>query len=463
MTLQTHHTPRYVAGALRRTTNVDTRTIEPGKVLGESQLRLLVIEGDTAKAYPLPLRGTLTVGRAEECEVRIDHPSLSRRHASIEVDRGIWIRELGSTNGTRLGGRRLGPDERVPLPPGELVEIGPVVAVVQGAQADATTTINDAESFAMERVRRLCDKIALGTLSVLILGETGAGKEVLAERLHEKSPRREKPFLRLNCAALSEALFESELFGHERGAFTGAVAAKQGLLETAHGGTVFLDEVGELTPTMQVKLLRVIERREVLRVGGLKPTAIDVRFVSATHRDLTDMVKAGRFRADLYFRLNGITLTVPPLRERRDEIAKLAREFAADACKAANLPQVELPRETITALERYDWPGNIRELRNVMERAVLLSVNGVVLAQHLGLGDVDGGAEGPDADAFGGPISASVEHGEAAALERDRILSALWKNGGNQSVTAKQLGISRRTLLKKLDKYGIARPQKGRG
>src|SRR5207244_2438108 len=156
--------------------------------------------------------------------VRIDHPSLSRRHASIEVDRGIWIKELGSTNGTRLGGRRLRPEERVPLPPGELVEIGPIVAVVQGSAGDATTTINENDSVAMERVRRLCDKIALGTLSVLVLGETGAGKEVLAERLHEKSPRKDKPFLRLNCAALSEQLFESELFGHERGAFTGAIA-----------------------------------------------------------------------------------------------------------------------------------------------------------------------------------------------------------------------------------------------
>ena len=437
--------------------------MEPGRSLGESTQRLLVIEGDNARAYPLPVQGTLIVGRAEECEIRIDHPSLSRRHAAIEVDRGVWIKELGSTNGTRLGGRRLRPEERVPLPPGELVEIGPVVAVVQGASGDDATTINDAEPIAMERVRRLTDKIALGTLSVLITGETGSGKEVLAERLHERSPRHGKPLVRLNCAALSEQLFESELFGHERGAFTGAVASKPGLLETAHGGTVFLDEVGELSPTMQVKLLRVLERREVLRVGGLKPISIDVRFVSATHRDLPDMVKTGRFRADLYFRLNGITLTVPPLRERRDEITKLAREFAIEAGKSANLPVVDLPRDTLAALERYHWPGNIRELRNVMERAVLLSADGVVLPSHLALeGETDADTP-PDSGSLDVDPDRPNDRPEAdAAIERDRIMNALWKNGGNQSVTAKQLGISRRTLLKKLDKYGIARPQKGR-
>jgi two-component system response regulator AtoC len=440
---------------------VDTRTIEPGKNLGESELRLLVIEGDSAKAYPLPEKGLLIVGRSEECDVRIDHPSLSRRHVSIEINRGIWIRELGSTNGTRLGGRRLRPEERVALPVGELVEIGPIVALLQGVAPDSAKTINDGDSGAMERVRKLCDKVALGTLSVLILGETGVGKEVLAERLHAKSPRREKPFLRLNCAALSESLFESELFGHERGAFTGAVATKQGLLETANGGTVFLDEVGELTPSMQVKLLRVIERREVLRVGGLKSTAIDVRFVSATHRDLTGEVKTGGFRADLYFRLNGISLTVPALRERRSEIESLAREFASETCKAGHLPEVEIPRETVAALERYDWPGNIRELRNVMERAVLLSTDGEVLPAHLGLADAADSDGGPDSLPFAaGPAAAGGTLD--AAVERDRILAALWKNGGNQSITAKQLGVSRRTLLKKLDKYGIARPQKGR-
>jgi two-component system, NtrC family, response regulator AtoC len=452
--------------------------MEPGKVLGGNELRLLVIEGDSARAFPLPQKGVLVVGRAEECEVCIDHPSLSRRHVAIEVGGGVWIRELGSTNGTRLGGRRIKPEERLPLSTGELVEIGPVVAVVQGYARDAST-MGASGTGAMERVRRLCDKVALGLLSVLILGETGSGKEVLAERLHQKSPRKDKPFLRLNCAALSESLFESELFGHERGAFTGAVASKPGLLETAHGGTVFLDEVGELTPSMQVKLLRVIERREVMRVGGLKATSIDVRFVSATHRDLVEEVKEGRFRADLFFRLNGITLVVPPLRERREEIEKLAREFAKEACRVSGMPEVELPRETILALERHDWPGNIRELRNVVERAVLLSGSHMVKPAHLGIAVTTDNVDGLDTMSSSIPSRApssmpssmprsgatksspGTGSGEAEA-ERERIVAALWQNGGNQSITAKQLGVSRRTLLKKLDKYGIARPQKGR-
>ncbi|MBK8251238.1 MAG: sigma 54-interacting transcriptional regulator [Polyangiaceae bacterium] len=436
--------------------------MEASRGLDQSELRLLVIEGDNAKSYALPTRGVVTVGRSEDCEVRIDHPSLSRRHACIEIDNGIWIRELGSTNGTRLGGRRLRPEERVPLPPGELVEIGPIIAVVQGAAGDHTTTINDNNAAVMERVRKLCDRVAVGTLPVLILGETGVGKEVLAERLHEKSPRRDRPLVRLNCAALSESLFESELFGHERGAFTGAVGTKQGLLETANGGTVFLDELGELSPTMQVKLLRVIERREVLRVGGLKPIPVDVRFVSATHRDLTEEVKSGRFRADLYFRLNGISLVVPALRERRDEIEALARQFAAGACAAAKLPLVEFAPHTLVALRQYDWPGNIRELRNVIERAVLLSQKGVLHPSHLGLPTADEIPDSPNSTSApdSGPPSDPVVEGSGP--EHDRILAALWKNGGNQSATAKQLGISRRTLLKKLDKYGIARPQKGR-
>ena len=185
---------------------------------------------------------------------------------------------------------------------------------------------------AMRQLDTLVGRVAPSTINVLLLGETGVGKEVFAERLHERSARSSNPLLRLNCAALSESLVESELFGHERGAFTGAVASKPGLLEQAEGGTVFLDEVGDLPTAVQVKLLRVLEDRQVLRVGALKPLTIDVRFIAATHRDLEEMVSRGEFRQDLYFRLNGITLVIPPLRERRSEIPRLARAFADLAC-----------------------------------------------------------------------------------------------------------------------------------
>jgi DNA-binding NtrC family response regulator len=218
---------------------------------------------------------------------------------------------------------------------------------------------------------RLVQRVAEGSISVLIIGETGVGKEVLAGRIHELSPRRERPFVRINCAALSETLLESELFGHERGAFTGADRAKPGLLATADGGSVLLDEIGELPAATQVKLLRVLEQREILPVGGLKPVPIDVRFLAATNRDLEQEVRRGSFRQDLYFRMAGITLRVPPLRHRADEIPKLAAAFLGRACQEMKRAPSVLSAEALRLLCGYSWPGNIRELRNVIERAVL--------------------------------------------------------------------------------------------
>ena len=221
------------------------------------------------------------------------------------------------------------------------------------------------------RVFRLVERIADTALSVVFLGETGVGKEVCAERLHRLSPRANAPFVRLNCAALSETLLDSELFGHERGAFTGASADKVGLLESASGGTVFLDEIGDMPLATQVKLLRVLESKEVVRVGSVRPRRIDVRVVSATHRDLPELITEGRFREDLYYRLNGISVIVPPLRERVADISPLARHFAARFARKGTKP-LELAEDAVAALEAQTWPGNVRELRNVVERAVAL-------------------------------------------------------------------------------------------
>jgi len=309
---------------------------------------------------------------------------------------------------------------------------------------------------AMARLHRLADRVARGQINVLVLGETGAGKEVLAERIHRASPRAGAPFLRLSCAAFTEALLESELFGHERGAFTGAVGAKPGLLETAHGGTVFLDEVGELPPAIQAKLLRVIETRTVLRVGGLAARAIDVRFIAATNRDLEAEAARGAFRADLRFRLDGVTLVVPPLRERVGEIAKLARQFAAEAgLRIDGAPVPVVDDDAIALLEGYAWPGNIRELRNMMERAVLLSRDG-----HIGVAELPVSKLADTSAADQTPNEIAELRRRIEQLERKRILDALDACGGNQTRAAKLLGMARRTLVSRLGRYAVPRPRK---
>jgi two-component system, NtrC family, response regulator AtoC len=269
-----------------------------------------------------------------------------------------------------------------------------------------------------------------------------------------------------------DALLESELFGHERGAFTGAVQAKTGLFESADGGTLFLDEIADLPLPMQVKLLRVLENREITRVGGLRPRSIDVRIICATNGDLAARVAAGAFRQDLYFRLNGITLTIPPLRERQSEIGPLAREFVRDACRRAGGPERIFTGEALALLERHSWPGNVRELKNAIERAVTLCSGTSIDVQHLALAgatipaDRTCPSEQPTSTgADSVPNLGMHEDARRAArvLERRRIAEAMERCGGNQTRAAKLLRVSRRTLVARLTEYGFARPLKDRG
>jgi DNA-binding NtrC family response regulator len=277
--------------------------------------------------------------------------------------------------------------------------------------------------------------VARSDITVLLLGETGVGKGVVAEEIHAKSARASGPFLPVHCGAIAESLLEGELFGYERGAFTGANVARAGLLEAAQGGTLFLDEIGEVSPAVQVKLLRVLENREVMRLGGRRPIKVNVRFIAATNRDLESLAAAGKFREDLYFRLNGITIEIPPLRARKDEIGSLARRFAAEA--GAN---VRFSADALRALEEHSWPGNVRELRHLVERGALLSGGGEIRPEHLAL-----------------KTRARADLDDA---ERDRIERTLEQVGGNQSRAAELLGISRRTLLRRLDAYRLPRPRK---
>jgi DNA-binding NtrC family response regulator len=366
---------------------------------------------------------------------------------------------------------------------------GPVVELPEPALA---------RSPAMHDVHRLVERIAASDISVLVLGETGVGKERIAEALHRHSPRAGRPLVRLNCAALSESLLESELFGHERGAFTGAQERKQGLLESAEGGTVFLDEVGDMPLPTQVKLLRVLEERKVRLVGGLKPIAIDVRFVAATNRDLEREIARGGFRQDLYFRLNGASVLIPPLRERPEEIHGLVARVIAEAC--ARMRRAGVPACTVEALallRSYPWPGNVRELRSVIERAVVLcDANAISLAHlptekmsaHFARRELTPPPVQAGVAAQASPLAARTPapadssppaaHPAAAvpqalrgrlpphvreellAQERQRIVEALAACGGNQTEAAALLGMSRRTLISRIAEYGLPRPRK---
>jgi transcriptional regulator with PAS, ATPase and Fis domain len=350
----------------------------------------------------------------------------------------------------------------------------------------------------MQRLFGIAERVAGGTICVLLLGETGVGKEVLAERIHKLSPRSAKPFLRLNCAAFPENLLESELFGYERGAFTGAMHAKVGLLESAGGGTVFLDEVGELPMATQSKLLRVLEAKEVLRVGAVKPRSIDVRFVAATNRDLETEARAGRFREDLYFRISGVSLVIPPLRERSVEIEPLVRAFMSTLSREAGRSVIpHVTPESMDWLMHYSWPGNVRELRNTIERALLLCGDGPITLEHLPIektgatlpyrpprlppppavprqwGEMPGpGSERPPAVTIPPPMPTGFGQQESdddspdmlrarmTEAERQRILRALESCAGNQTRAAKILGISRRTLVSRLAAFNLPRPRR---
>jgi two-component system response regulator AtoC len=429
----------------------------------------------------------------------VDEHSVSRVHARLHFGETIAIEDAGSSNGTRVGAAELGAGQRCRLRPGQVAELGHVLVIIDAPSGATGMPEPGAEPLAsgqapapdrgsasgqvivldeaMIALHRLVGRIAGGSINVLLVGETGAGKEVLAEQIHVRSRRCNGPFLRLNCAALVEPLVESELFGHEKGAFTGAMRSKPGLFECAAGGTVFLDEIGEMPLALQAKLLRVIDERQVWPVGSLKPRPIDVRLVAATNRVLEDEIERGRFRQDLYFRLSGVTLRIPALRQRPREILVLADAFVARAAAGMGLPRLQLTSEARSALARHPWPGNVRELKNAIERAALLAHGEEIDVAELGLDAVRSAAEaassvGPSPRASPGagaePIPGADHgsrgegtlHDELDAVERQRILETLEACGGNQSEAARRLGMSRSTLGTRLDRYGTPRPRR---
>ena len=435
----------------------------PEIVDGEARI-LLLWEGGTARRA-LPAGEIITIGRSSECGVQVEHRSVSRVHARVIGGTPARIEDLGSSNGVRVRGSLIAPKKPIEINPGDVVELGSVVLVVQGGTANTRSVAAfdwdgpaKATREAVTPLRRLLGLVANSDLSVVITGETGVGKNVAARWIHEHSPRAAKPFVLLNCAALPDALLEGELFGYEKGAFTGAAQAKPGLIESANEGTLLLDEIGELPLATQAKLLGVLESREVLRLGSLKPRPVDLRLLAATNRDLDALVRDGRFRADLHFRLNGMTVTIPPLRSRVEEIPELAALFLERACARSGRPAPRLSASTLATLAAQPWPGNVRELRNTMDRAAALCTGDEILPEHLAVQNVSLLTERPPPPPP--PASDGSLWGKTDALERQSVLEALERCGGNQTQAAKLLGISRRALINRLELYDVPRPRK---
>lgn len=308
-----------------------------------------------------------------------------------------------------------------------------------------------AQSAKMKELLKTVDKIASSNASVLIEGESGTGKELIARRIHDLSPRKQYPFIAVHCAALTDTLLSSELFGHEKGAFTGATDRKKGRFERAHDGSLFLDEIGEITQDTQVKLLRVLQEGEFERVGGTKTIKVDVRLIAATNKTLLSEVQQQRFREDLYYRINVIYLKVPPLRERKDDIAPLVEAFIRQYA-AANAKQVRgIEKNALDALVEYNWPGNIRELKNIVERMIVLSSGDRLTLEQIP-DDIRQGRSGASAASPGPAFQGMTRISDA---EKEMIRSALLANRGNKSLAAEKLGISRRTLYRKLEEYRL--------
>jgi two-component system, NtrC family, response regulator AtoC len=412
--------------------------------------------------------GNVVVGRAPDSTLVTSSARVSRRHATIGLDRGVLsITDHASRNGTTVNGRLLRGGSQ-PIDGGDVITIGSVQVVVARADRTLSRSVDDDAPAAPRRTRpeevdakgpgdglvladramvklfAVARRVAVAQSPVLVSGETGTGKEVIAERIHRQSARGAGPFVRLNCASLPEALIESELFGHERGAFTGADRRRTGYFEAATRGTLLLDEIGEMPLNVQAKLLRVLERRAVVRVGGTEEVGVDVRIICATHRDLRREVEIGRFRQDLYYRISTFTLEVPPLRERPTEIVLLAELFAARIAGDLGLPPPRLGANVVEALAAHAWPGNIRELRNTMEHAVVMANGGEIGREHLPAIFA----------AASGPASPGIK-GRVEELERAELVAALAAEAGNRTRAAKRLGLSRRALLYKILKYGL--------
>jgi len=396
----------------------------------------------------------IVIGRGDHVDVDVHDESVSRRHARLRVGDPLRIEDLGSRNGTFVAGRRLAAGEAVTVPLGAVIELGSTFLVVHrgslvnGLAANPPSAEMLVVGETMQRLYGLLDTIAPSTLRVLILGETGTGKEVYARAVHARSDRAARPFIALNCASLVESLLESELFGHEKGAFTGAVVQRIGRFELAHRGTIFLDEIGEAPLELQPKLLRVLQEREFERLGGSRTLRSDARLIAATNRDLAQLVEQQKFRSDLFYRLNVFPVHVPPLRERAGDIPLLVEHFRRRVAREHGVEPPEISPQGLARMMEHPWPGNVRELENFVERAAILHAGAATLPFE----PPRGTRAEPERDLAG---RARRERWTLERLEREHVLQVLEDTGGNQVRAAEVLGIDRRTLHRKLRAYSL--------
>ncbi|MFD2647235.1 sigma-54 interaction domain-containing protein [Devosia albogilva] len=449
-------------------------------------MRLLIIgalEGQLSQATKMAMDGGAKVAHAPTVEIALASLRAGRGAdlllvdvmvdigtliAGLEAERiavpvvacGVQTNAAAAVNAIRAGAK-----EYIPLPP-DAELIAAVIAAV--ARESSDFLFRDP---AMERVVKLAEQVAASEASILITGESGTGKEVIARHVHQKSRRANKPFISVNCAAIPEALLESELFGHEKGAFTGAVARRIGKFEEASGGTLLLDEISEMDVRLQAKLLRAIQERVIDRVGGTKPVPVDIRILATSNRNLAEAVREGSFREDLLFRLNVVNLKLPALRDRPGDIAVLSEHFVAKYAKANGLPPRSLSAEARDALLKAPWPGNVRELENTLHRAVLLASGDVIGPEAIVLPDGMGLAEAARQSSPAAQLAQTAEAMSRALVgrtvadvERDLILDTLDHTLGNRTHAANILGISIRTLRNKLNQYadeGVHIPEPG--
>ncbi len=421
------------------------------------------------------------IGRGAESDLLLPDPSVSRLHARIfRVGEQYFLADT-SRNGTYVDGKRV---SQVILEEGQTFRIGPYQihflrakqspgpdppTVAHGTASGSDPAVptrtsvppTSSDTFGLEGkspfIKRLIEnirRVASSDLPVLVEGETGSGKELVSRGIHDASSRRDRPFVVVNCGAISPELIESELFGHEKGSFTGATAQRRGAFEIAHAGTIFLDEIGELPLALQPKLLRALEQKEIKRVGGNEMILVDVRVIAATNRNLREEMSRKTFRDDLYFRLSAITLRVPPLRERREDIVPIAALFLAEAASKAGRPAPGLSGAAAEFLASHDWPGNVRELRNAIQRAVVMSEGPSLTAGDFSFLLMPGPP--PAAAAADSRLSRWEQ------TEKNSILGELARQKWNKTRTAHELGIAKSTLFEKLKKYGIRSPESDR-